>query len=264
MSPIIKWTLWQRRWSIMGWSLGVAGLIFLNLIFYPTFKDQAAELQKSFDNLPAAAVQLFGGSTDFFSPVGFLNSQIFFLLLPMLIGILAISIGSSLIAREEQDGTIESLLARPVSRTRLLGAKAMAGTLMLAGVSVWAFAVTAGIGWLVDLGIPIKNIALASLNCFLLVLSFGAVAFLLTAFGKARIASVGVAATLALGGYLVSSLAGTISWLDVPSKVFAFHYYQSEAILRGTYDWSHAWFFAALVAICALLSWLSFRRRDIG
>lgn len=264
MSPIIKWTLWQRRWSILGWSLGVTGLIFLNLIFYPTFKDQAAELQKSFENLPAAAVQLFGGSTDFFSPVGFLNSQIFFLLLPMLIGILAISIGSSLIAREEQEGTIESLLARPISRVRLLAAKAMTGTLILAGVSVWAFVTTASIGWLVDLGMPVKNIALASLNCFLLVLSFGAVAFLLTAFGKARIASVGVAAALALGGYLVSSLAGTVSWLNGPSKAFAFHYYQSEAILRGTYDWNHVWFFVALVAVCGLLSWLSFRRRDIG
>ncbi len=264
MMPIIKWTLRQRRWSIVGWSLGAFGLIFLNLIFYPTFKDQAAELQKSFDGLPAAAVQLFGGSTDFFSPIGFLNSQIFFLLLPMLIGVLAIGLGGSLLAREEQEGTIESLLARPVSRSHLLGAKAVAGTLILLTVTTWAFVTTAGIGWLVDLGVPVKNIALTSFDCFLLLLSFGAVAFLLTAFGKARIASFGVAAAYALGGYLVSSLAGTVSWLSGPSKAFAFHYYQPEAILRGTYDWNHAWFFVALVFGCGFLSWLSFRARDIG
>jgi ABC-type transport system involved in multi-copper enzyme maturation permease subunit len=100
--------------------MGVSIFIFINMIFYPTFKDQAAELQKSFESLPDAALQLFGGSSDFFSPVGFLNSQIFFLMLPLLLGILAISLGSSLLAAEERDSTIESLMARPISRTHLL------------------------------------------------------------------------------------------------------------------------------------------------
>lgn len=264
MKAVIKWTLWGRRWGVVWWSIGVSGFIFLNMIFYPSFRDDAAELQKTFENLPDAAVQLFGGSTDFFSPVGFVNSQIFFMMLPLLLGILAISLGSNLIAREEQDKTIEMLLARPLSRGRLLLAKGLAGMLTLAvvtAVALFTIIVTAKV---VNLEVPLSALVKVIFVCFLLVLSFGAVAFLLTAIGKARSASLGLAAVIALGGYFVSSLAGTVHWLAVPSKFFPFHYYQSETILRGTYDWAHALFFIAVIVACSVIAWICFRRRDLG
>ena len=42
MTPIIKWTLWHRRWSIVFWSLGVAAFIGLELGVYSSIKSQAA------------------------------------------------------------------------------------------------------------------------------------------------------------------------------------------------------------------------------
>lgn len=264
MIPIIKWTLWQRRMSTIWWSIGSFGLIFINMIFYPTFKDQAAELEKSFESLPDAAVQLFGGSTDFFSPVGFLNSQIFFLMLPMILVILAIGLGSSLVGREEEDLTIEPILARPVSRSKFLLAKAIAGTIILSIVTLVAFLTTVITGKIVELDVPLGNIFLATVACFLLVLSLGAVAYLLASLGRARSASIGIAAFLALGGYLVSSLSETVKWLSGPSKLFPFHYYSPEQILRGSFDWANVIFPVTLTIVCAVLAWLSFRRRDIA
>lgn len=262
---VIKWTLWQRRWSTFWWVLGIFGFIFLNIIFYPTFKDQAAELQQSFDSLPEAAVQLFGGSTDFFSPVGFLNSQIFFLMLPMLLSVLAIGMGTSLIGREEQDGTLETLLARPISRSRLLLAKAKAGGLILAGVTLASLVTTVILARVVGLTeVPALDMAAATLACFMLALSVGAIAFMLTTIGRARGASLGIAAFVALGGYLVSSLAGTVSWLKTPSYFFPFHYYKSEEILRGSFQWVDIMVFVGIIAACGLIAWLSFRRRDIS
>lgn len=264
MIAIIKWTLWQRRWSTLWWSVGVAGVIFLSMIFYPSFRDQAAELQKSFESLPDAAVQLFGGSTDFFSPVGFMNSQVFFLTLPLVLGILAIGLGSSILAREEQDGTIESLLARPISRSHLLYAKLVAAAIVLgivAAVGLVTTIITAAI-----INLPLSSAALAAtfLLCFLMCLTFTAIAFVITATGKARVAALGITTLFGFGGYIVSSLAGTVDWLSGPSKVFAFHYYQPEAVLRGQYDWQNALYFVIVTAACAFVSWTVFRRRDIG
>jgi ABC-type transport system involved in multi-copper enzyme maturation permease subunit len=91
----------------------------------------------------------------------------------------------------------------------------------------------------------------------------GAIAFLFSALGKARGAGIGITAFIALGGYIISSLAGTVDWLKIPAKVFPFHYYQSEAILKQTYNWSNLYFFVAIIIFCALASWLAFRRRDI-
>jgi ABC-2 type transport system permease protein len=262
---IVKWTLWQRRWSTFWWILGIFGFIFLNIIFYPTFKDQAAELQKSFESLPEAAVQLFGGSTDFFSPIGFLNSQIFFLMLPMLLSILAIGMGTSLIGREEQDGTLETLLARPISRSRLLLAKAKAGGVILVIVSMASLLTTVGLAQTVGLTeVSALHMTEATFACFMLALSFGAIAFLLTTIGRARGASLGITAFVALGGYLISSLAGTVSWLKTPSMFFPFHYYRSEEILRGTLHWSDIMVFVVIITVCGFISWISFRRRDIA
>lgn len=264
IGPIVKWTLWQRRTSIIWWCVGVFGFIFINMIFYPSFKDQAAQLQKSFENMPDTAVQLFGGSTDFFSPIGFLNSQIFFLMLPLLLGVLAIGLGSSLLAQEEQNLSIESLLARPISRSKLLAAKSLVGVIILLIVTVAGLLVTLVTSKIVRLEVPAHLIILATINCFLLTLSFGAIAYVITTLGKARGASIGVATLVALGGYLVSSLAGTVSWLKIPSNFFPFDYYKPEAILRETYNWANSLFFVAIIVACGLISWIAFRRRDLG
>lgn len=264
MKPIIRWTIYQRRWSILGWSFGAFFIIFINMIFYPSFRDDAVALQKSFENLPESAVQLFGGSTDFFSPIGFMNSQIFYLMLPLILGILAIALGSSVIAREEQDKTIESLLARPISRSRFMASKALASIIIITIVTTVSLLTTVIIGRLVDLTIPIMHIVIVSLFCYLMVLNFGAIALLLTATGKARGASIGIASVMALGGYLVGSLSGTVEWLKIPSKIFPFSYYHPEAILRGNIVWINAVFFLSVIALCGVLSWLTFRRRDIA
>lgn len=263
MIALIKWTIWQRRWSILWWSVALFAFILINMIFYPTFKDQAAELQKSFDNLPAAAVQLLGGSTDFFSPIGFLNSQVLFLMLPLILSVSAIGLGSSLIAKEENDMTIELLLSRPISRSKLLASKAIAGTIILAIITLSGLLTTIATSHLVNLGVSDWSITLSIISCFLMVWGFGAIAFLFTALGRVRGASIGIASLVGLGGYLVSSLAGTVSWLKAPSKAFPFHYYDSEAVLRGTYNWNNVYFFLAIIVICSLLAWFSFRRRDI-
>jgi ABC-2 type transport system permease protein len=264
MLTITKWTIWQRRWSIFGWSLGVFSFILITMVFYPSFKESGQELAKTFEDLPPAAVQLFGGSTDFFSPVGYLNSQIFFIMLPLLLCMLAVALGSSIIGREEQDGTLETLLARPVARTRVLVSKARAGAAILAIVSLVAMGtvvLTARIFGLTE--VSSKAIALATFNTFLLAWSTGAIAFLLAATGRARGAAIGVSALIGFGGYLVTSLSGTVDWLKVPAKAFPFNYFQSEAVLNGTYHWVNALFFVGVILGCGILSYVSFRRRDI-
>jgi ABC-type transport system involved in multi-copper enzyme maturation permease subunit len=106
-------------------------------------------------------------------------------------------------------------------------------------------------------------IAGASFNSFLLAYCTGAIAFLLAATGRARSAAIGAAALVGFGGYLISSLAGTVHWLKGPAKAFPFDYFQSEAILRGTYHWVNCLFFVAVAVVCGILSYVAFRRRDL-
>ena len=262
MWTIVRWTLWQRRWSLFWWSIGMVGFVVLTLIFYPSFKDQASELEKAFGNLPSGAMELFGG-TDLFSPVGYLNSQLIYLMLPLLLAILAIGLGSNLIGREERDLTIEPLLARPISRGRLLAGKALAGAIAVSAVTLVGSLSTILMVKAVGLDVPLGNLAAACFVCLLLVLTFGAVAFMLAATGRGRGAALGASVIYALVGYIIGSLAGTVHWLNTPSLAFPYHYYKSADILRGSFEWSAIVFYVALILGCGILSWLSFRRRDL-
>ncbi|MCA9337825.1 ABC transporter permease subunit [Candidatus Saccharibacteria bacterium] len=264
MWALIKWGLWQKRWFIMWWCIALVGFIFLNLIFYPSFKDQAAQLEQSFSQIPESTRALFSDTSDFFSPTGYLSSQVFYLMMPMLLGILAITLGSSLIAREEKDGTIELLMSRPVSRRALLAGKALVGVVILFAVGMVGMLTTVIMSKLVDLAVPSKDIALATLASTLLALSFGTVAYMITSFGKARVASVGLATLFALGGYIIVSLSGAASWLKWPSRAFPFHYYHASEILEGTYQWRNMLFIVAVVLASSIIAWVAFRRRDIA
>lgn len=245
------------------WSIGIVSLVVLTLAFYPTIHNQAAQLNKSFGSLDSSTLALFGG-TDFFSPVGYLNSQLIYLMLPLILIILGVGLGSSLIGREEADGTIESLLARPISRSRLLLAKALAGAFIIFSVALVGSVVIIAMAQAVSIGIPLANIAAACFACFMLVLTFSTASFLLAATGRGRAAALGVTVVYALGGYIIGSLASTIHWLQKPSMIFPYHYYRSADILRGTFDWSSIIFFGVFTAVCMVLAWLSFRQRDLG
>lgn len=265
MLGIIKWHLRQRRWFIFWWILALVGFVGLNLAFYSSFKDQASQLEQSLGQLPEAVMSFLSDTGDFFSPAGYLSSQVFYLMLPMLLSIMSIILGSSLIATEEKEGTIELLLARPVSRAKLLISKAMSGVIILFFVGTICLVAITIICSIVGIEIPLYRIALTTALTITFALTTGAVAFTLSALGGfGRAMSVGVATLIALGGYVLSSLIGVVSWLEWPAKLFPFYYYRPASILNGDYAWRNIWYFVILLSMSGFLSILFFRRRDIS
>jgi ABC-2 type transport system permease protein len=124
---------------------------------------------------------------------------------------------------------------------------------------------TAIMSKLVGNTVPFGNVLLAGLASIVLVASFGAVAFMVTMLGRgARAASIGVASIVAIGGYVLTSLAGTVEWLKWPSKAFPFYYYRPGEILKSAYHWPDMLYIIALIAVCCVISVIAFRRRDLG
>ena len=262
---IVWWELWQRRWFMCWWAIGIALYMVLVISVYPSFKDQAADLNKSLEQLPDAAKALFSDTPDFLSPVGYLSSQIYYLVLPLIYSILTIGLGASLIAKEEQQHTIELLLSRPVSRGGLLLGKALAGLAILLIVSIVNLAVTIPTVWWAGFdGVSTSGVVLVTFVCAVLSLIFGALAFMLSAMGHgAKTISLGVAALVALGGYVISSLEATVTWLQWPSKLLPYHYFHPSEILSGNFTTNECIGFVAAIAVLGVFSWVAFRRRDI-
>jgi ABC-2 type transport system permease protein len=235
------------------------------MVFYPTIHNQTAQLDKSFNSIPASARALFTDTPDLFSPVGYLSSQLFYLMLPLLLTVLAIGLGSSLIAKEEDSRTIELLLSRPVSRQKLLAQKALAGASILAVVGLVSFVCTWAACELASLDVGAGAVGVATLYSVALAAVFGAIALLVASLGRwGRLASIGVAAMVGLVSYLVSSLVSVVGWLKWPAKFLPNHYYHPGEILHGSYEWWPLLGFGVVIAVCVGVAVLAFFKRDVG
>ena len=265
MLSVIKWEVRARRWSILWWIVGVSAFISITMFVYPSFRNQAAQYNEMFKSIPASTRNLLSDTGDFMSPSGYLSSEIFYLMLPMLFSFLCVGLGSSLIAREEQSKTIELLLSRPISRGKLLMGKATAGLVVALSVGL-AVGIIGSIEVAVVkfAGISTVGVMLATMFSLLMCLLFGAIAFALTAMGAfGRGASIGIASLVAVAGYVISSLDKTVTWLQTPAKLFPYHYYKPAQFLEGHYNFGPALAFSAIIGALLLLSYVSFRRRDI-
>lgn len=265
MTPIALNELRRRRWSIMWWSIGIVGLIALTLAFYPTIKGQTDQLNKSLGNLSPQVTALFSDTGDFFSPIGYLSSQIYYLLFPLLLSMLAIGLGSSLIARDEQNHTLELVLARPISRSRFVLAKALGGLAVVCVVSGISLVTSLVLAKAVGIQVSLGGIAFTTLLATLLSLLFGAIAFALTAMGRtARLGSIGIAALIALLGYIATSFEGFVHWMVWPARALPYHYYRPAEMLSGHPTWAIAGWFSLAIVVLVAVAVVGFRRRDIS
>ena len=179
-------TLRDQRKSLMFWGIGVAVLALLTVLFYPSISE-AEELNELFSDSDALARVFAGGVTDITSPEGFLNSQLYALLVPILFLVFAIGQGSGAIAGEEERGTLDILLSYPTTRLRVLVQKFAA---MVVAISVLAFVLWLSVvvgAAIVSMELSLLRAVEVTLSGMLLGVVFGALALMLgSAIGKAR------------------------------------------------------------------------------
>jgi ABC-2 type transport system permease protein len=268
MIAVLLWELRQRKLAILWWTIGSVILSVVIMGLYPSIRDQAHQLNQVINQLPAGLRGLKTGgasSVDVADPIAFLNSQLFYATLPILWIILSITRGSGALGKDEQNHTLELLLARPIGRSQLLAAKALsllAEFIIIGSVTLLAIIVVAPA---FSLNVGTSKLALATTYTVLFSLSFGLVAFALTAATSLarRIATV-IAVALSFGGYLIASLSPMTHWLQNPAKFAPFHYFEPLKIMHGQAATGLNLYLLGVFVFTLLVGWLGFRRRDIS
>jgi len=261
---IVKKELNQRRLYMLWWSLGILALVALTVLAYGSVKDQADQLNKAFGSL-SSSISSFVGTSDMFTPVGYLNSQLFYITLPILFIILSVTLTGGLVSKEESHHTLELLLARPVGRSRLLLAKALAAISVMAVLGAVTAAVTIICSEAIHIGVSNGYLLVTTFWMILFAGAFGAIAFMLYAASLTtrRIAAV-VAILLSFGGYILTSIAGLVHGLSWAAKLFPYHYYDPGSMLRGKFPAGLAIYLAVIYTVSLVVALLGFRRRDIN
>lgn len=255
-------SLRDHRASILGYGLGMALFGLLILFVFPTIEGMEG-VSDLFDQYPPAFKSLFGMEGDnFLTLEGFLAIEMFSLG-PLVVALFAVNAAASMVAGEEERGTLDLLLANPLPRWRLVlekygaGAAALLAVCLLtaAGLIIGVLAVgqEASYGGLVA----------TSLYLFPLALFFGTLTLLLSAFLRRRVA-VGVGLGLTIATYLWDGLAPLKASLEPYGKISPFYLYEPSTTLAGTIPWGDIGILLGLSAVLLLASLWAFRRKDLG
>jgi ABC-2 type transport system permease protein len=263
-NPFLK-TLRDTRRALLWWSLGLIGLATLMIAVYPTVRDNP-DLNKMVKDYPEAlkAFIAFGGELDYVSGAGYLGSELFAFMVPLLLLIAAIGAGARAIAGEEERGTLDLLLANPISRRGLVVDKlaALASEVALLALVLW-LSLLVGVE-AVGMNVSAVHLASATGSAALLAFAFGAIALLLGAASGHCALAIGVTAAGAVAAYLVNSLAALVDFLEPARKASPFYHYAASDPLRHGLALGHVSFLAALALIAAALAALAFDRRDLA
>ena len=256
-------TLRDQRRSLMWWGIGLVALTSLTVAFYPAFSD-APDFDELLEQMPEALTKMFAGEfTDLTSPEGFLNSQLFFFVIPLMFVIFSVLGGSAAIAGEEGSGTLSLLLTSTTPRWRVVvhkfGAVAVA-TLVLALFLWLGLAIGAVV---VDMDISMLGLAAASISTALLAVAFGALALALGCITGARGLSAGVASAVAIAAYFLNALAPLSEALTPLQKLSPFYYFIGSDPLTNGLSLLHVTVLVGLTAIALGVALFSFERRDL-
>lgn len=262
LHSVFERTVHEQGRSLSSWTVSLFALSFGLMALFPTIRANP-QLARLHETYPKALRSLFDLS-DLTTAVGYVRAEVFSLTVPMLVVIFAVLWGSDLVAGEEDRGTIDLLLANPVTRRRVLLEKWAA---LAAGVGLASLGIGAGLGvGLAAFGMRIGagDVAAAVVATGLLGLLFGSVALALGAATGRRGLARGITALLAVAAYLASTLANLVSWLG-PVRAASpwYHTLGVDPLVSGFEAW-HLLLVVAITVAVVVAALAAFDRRDLA
>jgi beta-exotoxin I transport system permease protein len=254
--------LLDHRRSLLGWCLGVIGYSALLASIFPSFKG-SGDLQKLVERYPDALKQLFGiGHGSIGTGAGFMDAELFSLMLPLLVLVLAIGSGARAFAGDEDAGRLELLLAYPLRRRSAVVAKAGAVAAEIAIFCVTAFCALAVLSAIAGLGLSTGRLAAAVGSLAALGLLYGWLALALGAAYPSKVLALGLSAGFAAAAYLVGGLHSLAGWLNPLRVLSPFWLVGQSPLQNGVDGWGILVVLAAAVVALAAGAVLV-ERRDL-
>ena len=254
--------LWQTLGGMRARSIVTATALALMAVMISL---EYRELGDSLQNLAGSAFYTaLGGGADISTAEGFLSAY-YFNFAPIIVIVVGIFASTSGVAGEEASGSLDLLLAQPLSRVSFLaqraGGVALALTLtLLAGVPFLAWGVELG-----EMGVPAWRLLVATVGSILLVLLFVGVGLPgLRALAHPRRGGDGRGKAFSSWPSSCRRWGSTSGAIEPLRTISPFHWAEGTPLLTGEYPWPRL---AALLAgnlVVYVTAFWVFTRREIA
>lgn len=261
MRTIFRYTLRRFRGQILGWGIALALLGMLLISMYDSFAAEQEQFEDLLEIYPSEITAFLGDITTMATPEGWVSLE-FFSYMPLILGIFGVLMGSGLLVSDEESGTLDLIMAHPVSRTALF-----LGRLLAFVTATVAILTIAWLGLIVPMTWSSMDLGwgrlwLPMLSLLAVLLLFGTISLLLSMLLPSRRLAATTAGLLLVASFFITGLAKLNEDLETIAKFSPLNYYQSGEAMSGlNLQWF--WGLVAFAVLFALLAWWRFLRRDI-
>ncbi|HYM14121.1 MAG TPA: ABC transporter permease subunit [Dehalococcoidia bacterium] len=253
---VLTKVLREQRIQVAGFGLALAVIAALDVFIWPAYRDPLQNFQ-----VPPALQALIGDLNIATAP-GFLASE-FYSWIPILLIVFAVIAGTGAIAGEEGSGSLDLLLAQPVSRRSLVLQKVAAtciGSALIVSIGYLGFLVSIPF---VSIAVSLGDVAMASANMLPITLFFFALSLWLGAVSPSRGMASGLAIGVATVSYFLYSLANGVQALRSVRYASPFYYYGTgDALVHGL-NWWHIGLLLGIAVLFVVAALRAFERRDV-
>ncbi len=249
--------------SLLIWVVIVAVLVSIALVKFQAYADNP-EMLAILDAMPQGMLKAFSmNAFNLTTLEGFFG--VMFIYFGLMSAIAAAMWGSGVISREERDKTVEFSLVLPVSRPRVVTAKALAALTHLAlfVLATWAISLVA-----VQSYEPAADfyafLSLEMQAMFLIGLVFLALGLLLGCVMQQYKLSGSAAIAIILTTYSLSVASGLDERLDFLKYFTPFKYFDPAKLLHeGKFDGLYLGISLALIVVMVAIGYWRYNRRDL-
>lgn len=260
MRSVLGKTFYDQRWSMGGFTVGLAILTFFILYLYPSVAEATREMTEGLGE--SLAESLAGNAMLAGTPEAYLSFQLFSFQ-PLYLAVFLIIETSGAVAGEAGAKTFDILLSRPIQRWRVLCEKALA---IFTGVVIITVGTIIGAlagAIIADVDTDLLKLALSIVNTLpfaIWLLGFG---LFCSAIVNSRKTAALIATGVTAAGYMLNSLSEFVSSLETWSVVSPMYYYGWGSPLLFDVKWNHVGILLVAGLIFFALAILAFQRRQI-
>lgn len=256
----------DRKNSILAYLGGSVLLVWLYISIFPSILEQADTFNAMIEKYPPELLKAFNvEDMRLDNLASYLSAEHFSFVWPLLLIILVLSMSAGAIASEIEQGTIEMVLAEPVSRLKLYFSRYLAVLIAVGVFTKGSILLIAPLASAYDIPYDTKNLVLLTTASLLFGFAILGTSFLFSALfsekGKVYFAGAGLlVAMYALN--IVSSLKDSLGSLKYSS--FFYYYNPGKAFVHGNLPWETVWVFLGIGIVATVIGATIFARRDIA
>jgi ABC-2 type transport system permease protein len=250
--------------SVVTWSVSIILLMLAFMSIFSSLAVDAATLQEAMSKFPKELLIAFGMTDmDWSTVLGFFG--LVFLFCQICLAIQASNYGFSLVSIEERELTADFLLAKPVTRTKVLTSKLLAAIsgLTITNLVVWITSFTVINLFKGDRGYEARPLAYLLLSIVVFQMFFLSVGLLISLLVK-RIRNVTpFSMGLAFGMYMLNAFGGMIGEQSL-EIISPFKQFDPNYILKNAaYDLPLTLICLAVIVVAIPASYVLYLRRNI-